>query len=122
MNPLKILVVDDAPFIREIVKQILSDEADYEVIGEATNGYEAIEKASSLHPDIIFMDIVMPEMSGIKATEEIVKLDPQIKIIAFTTMDSSAIQKQALNAGCKGFLKKPFSKKEFLDYLKTMEH
>ncbi len=119
---LKILVVDDAPFIREIVRQILLDQDKYIVIGEAVNGLDAIEKAVELKPDLIFMDIVMPEMSGIKATEEILKLDPSVKIIAFTTMDSSSIQKQALKAGCRGFLKKPFSKKDFLNYLLKMEH
>ncbi len=121
MDPLKIMVVDDAPFIREIVKQILSGQEQYNLIGEAENGLEAIEQASKLKPDIIFMDIVMPELSGIKATEEILKLQPQIKIIAFTTMDNSIIKKQAEKAGCRGFLKKPFSKSEILDYLKKME-
>lgn len=117
----KILVVDDAPFIREIVKQILQDQQKYKVVGEAENGLDAVEKASELKPDIIFMDIVMPEMSGIKATEEILKFNPSVKIIAFTTMDSSSIQKQAMKAGCRGFLKKPFSKSDFLNYLTKLE-
>lgn len=112
-----ILVVDDAPFIREIVKQILKEETDYKYVGEAVNGYDAIEKANALKPDIIFMDIVMPELSGIKATEEIIKFNPSTKIIAFTTMDNSSIQEKAMAAGCCGYFKKPFSKKDFLDYL-----
>ncbi len=120
--PLKILVVDDAPFIREIVKQILQEEKAYIVVGEAENGLQAIEKVNELRPDIVFMDIVMPEMSGIKSTEEILKLHPSTKIIAFTTMDSSSIQKQALKAGCRGFLKKPFSKTDFLKYLLKLEY
>lgn len=119
---LRIIVVDDAPFIREIVKQILNDQKDYEVVGEAEDGLKAVELAEELKPDIIFMDIVMPEMSGIKATEEILKFDSSIKIIAFTTMDASAIQKKAMKAGCRGFLKKPFTKVEFLNYLKKMEY
>jgi two-component system chemotaxis response regulator CheY len=120
-NPLKIMVVDDAPFIREIVKQILASEDGYVLVGEASNGLEAVERASELKPDIILMDIVMPEMSGIKATEEILKFDSKVKIIAFTTMDNSSLQKQAMQAGCRGFLKKPFSKNDFLFYLKKME-
>lgn len=120
MSALKILVADDAPFIREIIKQILKDESDFELVGEAANGFEAIEQAVALKPDLIFMDIVMPELSGIKATEEIIKLLPQIKIIAFTTMDSSSIQKQAMKAGCCGYLKKPFSKSDFLTYLNSV--
>lgn len=115
-----VLVVDDAPFIREIVKQILKDEDKYEFIGEAINGFDAIEKAAQLKPDIIFMDIVMPELSGIKATEEILKFNPKAKIVAFTTMDNSAIQEKAMSVGCCGFFKKPFSKKDFLDYLKKV--
>lgn len=118
----KIIVVDDAPFIREIVKQILNDQKDYQVIGEAEDGLRAVELAQELKPDIIFMDIVMPEMSGIKATEEILKFDSSIKIIAFTTMDASSIQKKAMKAGCRGFLKKPFTKIEFLNYLKKVEY
>jgi DNA-binding NarL/FixJ family response regulator len=120
MSVLKILVADDAPFIREIVKQILKDEKDFELVGEAKNGFEAIEQAVALKPDLIFMDIVMPELSGIKATEEIMKLIPHVKIIAFTTMDSSSIQKQAMKAGCLGYFKKPFSKSDFLAFLETM--
>jgi two-component system, chemotaxis family, chemotaxis protein CheY len=119
---LKIIVVDDAPFIREIVKQILSDQSGYKVIGEAEDGLKAVELAQELKPDIIFMDIVMPEMSGIKATEEILKFDASVKIIAFTTMDESSIQKKAMKAGCRGLLKKPFTKVEFLNYLKKVEY
>lgn len=118
----KVLVVDDAPFIREIVKQILADQEGFNLVGEASNGYEAIEKATELKPDIILMDIVMPELSGIKATEMILKIDPKVKIVAFTTMDSSSIQKQAMTVGCRGFLKKPFSKIDFLNYMKTVEY
>ncbi len=121
MKQIKVLVVDDAPFIREIVKQILEAEDKYILLGEASNGLEAIEKAKDLNPDIILMDIVMPEMSGIKATEEILKFDPNVKIIAFTTMDNSSLQKQATAAGCKGFMKKPFSKSDFISYLNNLE-
>lgn len=116
----KILVVDDAPFIREIVKQILEFEKSYLLVGEAENGLRAVEEAVKHKPDLILMDIVMPEMSGIKATEEILKLLPSTKIVAFTTMAESEIQKKALNAGCLGFMKKPFSKEELLNYLKKM--
>lgn len=121
MSSKRILVVDDAPFIREIVKQILDQESDFDFVGEAENGIEAISQAIKLRPDYILMDIVMPELSGIKATEEILKQIPEIKIIAFTTMDHSHIHEQARSAGCLDYLKKPFTKKELVECLKSLE-
>lgn len=113
----KILVVDDAPFIREIVKQILANNDKFHFLGEASTGVEAIAQADKLNPDIILMDIVMPEMSGIKATQEILKKHPHIKIISFTTLDNPKILNQAKEAGCIMHMTKPFTKDEVLDCL-----
>lgn len=116
----KILVVDDAPFIREIVKQILIGNEKFDFLGEATNGLEAITQAEKLQPDIILMDIVMPEMSGIKATQEILKKHPNIKIVSFTTMDNPMILNQAIAAGCIKHMTKPFTKDEVLSCLDSI--
>lgn len=115
-----ILVVDDAPFIREIVKQTLMDHESFTLLGEASDGAMAIEQALTLSPDIILMDIVMPKVSGIIATEEILKRRPETKIISFTTLDQTLILEQVKAAGCVAHLKKPFTREEILICLKSL--
>ncbi len=105
---IKLIVADDAPFIREIVKQISQSDTHIELIGEATNGEEAIEMVSALQPDVILMDIVMPKKNGLEAAKEILEHDPKMKIIAFSTLDQEGMLLKALEAGCCDFLAKPF--------------
>ncbi len=113
----KLLVVDDAPFIIEIIRHTLKNSA-YEIIGEASNGLEAIEMATNLRPDIILMDIIMPHKSGIDATKDILKLLPQTKIVAFSTADQESMVMLALEAGCCDYINKPFKAEQLL---KTLE-
>jgi len=115
----KVLVVDDAPFIREIVKHIIANEEGLELIGEASNGEEAIEKAKELVPDVILMDIVMPLKSGIQATEEILKILPNIKVISCSTLDKDLLADKAKNAGCQDHIQKPFKSSELIKALKN---
>ncbi|MES2768535.1 MAG: response regulator [Bdellovibrionota bacterium] len=103
----KVLIVDDAAFVREVLTQILQKHG-FEVIGEAQNGTEAVEMAASLKPDLILMDIVMPVKSGIQATEEILKTNPKMPIIACSTEGSEAMISRAIGAGCVDFVVKPF--------------
>ncbi len=103
----KVLIVDDAAFVREVLTQILQKHG-FEVVGEAQNGTEAVEMAASLKPDLILMDIVMPVKSGIQATEEILKLNPKMPIIACSTEGSEAMISRAIGAGCVDFVVKPF--------------
>ncbi|EHR77514.1 chemotaxis protein CheY [Thermococcus litoralis DSM 5473] len=103
----KVLIVDDAAFMRMLVKKILV-QAGHQVVGEAGNGKEAVEKYKELKPDLVTMDIVMPEMDGISAVKEIMKIDPNAKIIMITAVGQEAKVMEALKSGAKGYIVKPF--------------
>ncbi|WP_457753500.1 response regulator [Thermococcus sp.] len=103
----RILVVDDAAFMRMLLKKILT-QAGHQVVGEASNGREAVEKYKQLKPDLVTMDIVMPEMDGITAVKEIMKIDPNAKIIMITAVGQEAKVMEALKSGAKGYIVKPF--------------
>ncbi len=102
-----ILIVDDAAFMRMMIKEILTKNG-FEVVGEASDGLEAIEKYKELKPDLITMDITMPEMDGISALKEIKKLDSNAKIIMCSAMGQQAMVIDAIQAGAKDFIVKPF--------------
>lgn len=103
----KVLVVDDAAFMRMLVKKILI-QAGHQIVGEASNGKEAVEKYQQLKPDLVTMDIVMPEMDGISAVKEIMKIDPNARIIMITAVGQEAKVMEALKSGAKGYIVKPF--------------
>jgi len=103
----RILVVDDAAFMRMMIKEILSKNG-FEVVGEGNDGLEAIERYKELKPDLITMDITMPEMDGISALKEIKKIDPNAKIIMCSAMGQQAMVIDAIQAGAKDFIVKPF--------------
>jgi len=103
----RILIVDDAAFMRMMVKDILTKNG-YDVVGEAENGEIAIEKYKELNPDLVTMDITMPEMDGISAVKEIKKINPKAKIIMCSAMGQQAMVVDAIQAGAKDFIVKPF--------------
>lgn len=103
----KILIVDDAAFMRMMVKNILVKEG-YEVVGEAENGVQAVEKYKELNPDLVTMDITMPEMDGITAVKEIMKANPKAKVVMCSAMGQQAMVIDAIQAGAKDFIVKPF--------------
>jgi two-component system chemotaxis response regulator CheY len=111
-----VLVVDDAPFVREIVRSILANTR-FEVVGEARDGVEAVGLALQLRPDIILMDMIMPHKSGLEATREILAKWPQARIVAFTTAERDVMEEKARQAGCTGFLAKPFEAKQLMSVL-----
>ena len=104
---IRVLVVDDAAFMRMMVKDILSKNG-YEVVGEAENGLKAVEKYQELKPDLTTMDITMPEMDGITAVKEIKKIDPSAKVIMCSAMGQQAMVVEAIQAGARDFIVKPF--------------
>ncbi len=106
---IRLLIVDDAPFIREVVKDMATSEG-IEVVAEATTGNDAIEMALSKNPDVILMDLVMPDKNGLEACKEILEVDPHMRIIAFSTLNDSDLMMKSLDAGCVDFLQKPFTK------------
>lgn len=103
----RILVVDDAMFMRAAVKRILCD-AGFDVVGEAENGQIAVQKYGELKPDAVIMDITMPVLDGISAVRSIMGLDPAAKIIMCTAMGQQNMVMEALKAGAKDYIVKPF--------------
>ena len=103
----RILIVDDAAFMRMMIKDILSKNG-FEVVGEAGDGVQAIEKNNELKPDLVTMDITMPEMDGIAALKEIKSKNPNAIIIMCSAMGQQAMVIDAIQAGAKDFIVKPF--------------
>ncbi|SHJ58629.1 two-component system, chemotaxis family, response regulator CheY [Anaerobranca californiensis DSM 14826] len=103
----RIMIVDDAAFMRMMIKDILVKNG-YEVVGEAANGVEAVEKYKELKPDLVTMDITMPEMDGVTALREIKKIDPNAKVIMCSAMGQQAMVIDAIQSGAKDFIVKPF--------------
>jgi two-component system chemotaxis response regulator CheY len=110
----KVLVVDDAAFMRMMLSKILTDNG-YTVVGEAANGAEAVEKYEELHPDIVTMDITMPGVSGVEAVQRIVKKDPEAKVIMVSAMGQQSMVVEAIRAGAKDFIVKPFNAERIVD-------
>jgi two-component system chemotaxis response regulator CheY len=115
----KVLVVDDAAFMRMMVKDILR-KGGYEVIGEAEDGTRAIERYKELNPDLVTMDITMPDMDGIKAVKEIRKVDPRARIIMCSAMGQQAMVIDAIQAGAKDFVVKPFQPDRVLEAVRKV--
>jgi len=103
----RVLVVDDAAFMRLSIRNMLQNTG-YEVIGEAENGREGVEKFVELRPDIVTMDITMPIMTGIEAVQAIVKIDPNATVIMLSAMGQEQMVKDAILSGAKSFIVKPF--------------
>ncbi len=103
----KIMVVDDAAFMRGSLRMMLERNG-FEVIGEAENGVAAVQKYLEIKPDIVTMDITMPEMDGITALTQIKEMDPSAKIIMISALGQEAYVREAIIKGAKGFLVKPF--------------
>ncbi|KYC59233.1 response regulator [Weizmannia sp. FSL W8-0676] len=103
----KILIVDDAAFMRMMIKDILTKNG-YDVVAEAADGAQAIEKYKEHRPDLVTMDITMPEVDGISALKEIKKIEPDAKVIMCSAMGQQAMVIDAIQAGAKDFIVKPF--------------
>jgi two-component system chemotaxis response regulator CheY len=103
----KILVVDDAAFMRMMIKDILSKNG-FEVVGEAADGAQAIDKYQELRPDLVTMDITMPDVDGIEALKRIRAFDPNARVIVCSAMGQQTMVIEAIQAGAKDFIVKPF--------------
>ncbi len=113
----RVLIVDDAAFMRMMIKDILVKNG-FEVVGEASNGLEAIEAYKELKPDLVTMDITMPEMDGVAALKEIKKLDPNSKIVMCSAMGQQAMVIDAIQSGAKDFIVKPFQNDRVLEAIR----
>lgn len=112
----KVLIVDDAAFMRMMLKDILSKNG-FEVVGEAENGKIAAQMYSELKPDVVTMDITMPEMDGIAAVKEIKGSDPSAKVVMVSAMGQQAMVIEAIRAGAADFIVKPFQPDRVLEAL-----
>ena len=103
----RVLIADDASFMRQMIREIIEPEG-YEVVGEATDGVEAVEQYEQLHPDLVTMDIVMPKRSGIDAVKAIHTDDATAKVVMCSALGQEALVTEAIQAGAKDFIVKPF--------------
>lgn len=102
----RILLVDDHPIVRQGLKTLLEGRAGWEVIGEASDGTEALEKAKELNPDVMVLDVTMPRMNGLEACRVLRKRVPQLEILFVTQHDSPQMMREALEAGARGYVVK----------------
>ncbi len=112
-----ILITDDTAFMRMTLKNILTKNG-FDIAGEAADGNEAIEMYKSTRPDLVTMDITMPNLDGITAIKEIMKVDPSARIIVCSAMGQKALVIDALNAGARDFVVKPFQPDRIVDAVK----
>ena len=103
----RILVADDASFMRQMIREIVEAEG-HEVVGEASDGDEAVGEFKRLHPDVVTMDIVMPRRSGIDAVKGIIELDPKACVVMCSALGQETLVSEALEAGARDFIVKPF--------------
>jgi DNA-binding NarL/FixJ family response regulator len=115
---MRILIVDDHPVTRDGLRSALSTSDEVEIVGEAKSGEEAVERVKELTPDVVFMDVRMPGMSGIQATKDIHSAKPDTKVILFTVEESRAAIADAIRAGVSGYLLKDVSAGELIQAAK----
>jgi NarL family two-component system response regulator LiaR len=115
---IRILITDDHSVVRRGLATLLATEADLEVVGEAGNGREAIAKAAELEPDVILMDLVMPELDGVEASRQILAATPDVKILILTSFGSDDKLFPAIKAGVHGYLLKDASPDELIDAIR----
>ncbi len=119
MNRLRVLLADDHMVVREGLKTLINAQPDMQVVGEAENGIEALKCAVELSPDVVVMDISMPEMNGVEATERLRKECPQIKVIALTIYEDLGYLRQLLKAGASGHVIKRAVVEELVQAVRT---
>ncbi|MBU8693567.1 response regulator [Bacillus altitudinis] len=118
-NPISIGIIDDQPLIRQGFRYIASAQEDIEVIWEAADGQEAVDLCASRKPDVLLMDVQMPKMDGITATEHILSQQPDIKVVILTTFDTEEYVFDGIRAGAVGYLLKDTSPEELIEAIRT---
>ena len=115
----RVLIADDASFMRQMIREIIEPEG-FEVVGEATNGIEAVEQYEELSPDLVTMDIVMPKRSGIDAVKGILAKHPDARVVMCSALGQETLVMEALQAGARDFIVKPFKPDNVLATLKKI--
>ena len=122
MQKIRVLIVDDHTILRDGICALLAMAADIEVIGEAANGMEALEKVRQLTPDVVLMDVAMPIMDGLEATRRIRKEFPRIKVLALTQYDEKEYVFPVIEAGASGFISKTAASSELAAGIRSISH
>ncbi|MCA9870199.1 MAG: response regulator transcription factor [Caldilineae bacterium] len=117
---IRILVADDHPIVRDGLVAVLSTQADFQVVGEAGNGFEVVSQVAALVPDIVLLDLEMPEMDGVQALEQLRSLGRPVRAIAFTAFDSDERILSAVRAGAKGYLLKGAPREELFNAVRVV--
>ena len=117
---IRVLVADDQSMVRAGFRMLLADEADIEVVAEASNGKEAVEKAARFDPTVVLMDIRMPELDGLEATRRILAADPDARVLVLTTFDLDDYVYEALRAGASGFVLKDDPPEQLIAAVRTV--
>ncbi len=115
----KVLIVDDAAFMRMALRNLL-EKNDFEIAGEAENGVVGVREYKELHPDVVTMDITMPEMTGIEALKEIKAFDPEAKVVMVSALGQESFVREAVLSGAKTFIVKPFKEDHVVTALKKI--
>ncbi len=118
---MRILIVDDRKEMLDVIEEVVKTRGD-EVVAKASTGMQAVELYEKTKPDLVLMDILLPDISGAEATRRIIEKDSSAKILAISAFNRERLEKDCLEAGCKAFLAKPFSLKELYDAMeKTLK-
>ena len=117
---IRVMLVDDQQLIRQGIKMLLMSEEDLDVTAEASNGREALERIAQVRPDVVLMDVRMPEMDGVTATRQIAAAHPEIGVIILTTFDDEEYLFEGLRAGARGYLLKDISSEEMADAIRVV--
>ena len=118
---IRILLVDDHEVMRDGLRVLLQDQSDMEVVGEAGHGRQALEVEASLHPDVVLMDVEMPELNGIEATRQLVARNAGVKVVALTMFTDQKVMQEMLDAGAVGFVVKGASTEHLIDAIHAAE-
>jgi len=120
VNPIRILVADDHPVVRDGLVAILGTQPDFEIVGEAGTGAEAVERARELRPDVMLLDLEMPELDGVEVLRRLSQSNPEIRVIVFTAFDTDERILGAVQAGAQGYLLKGAPRKELFDAVRVV--
>ncbi|MBL7165643.1 MAG: response regulator transcription factor [Dehalococcoidales bacterium] len=120
MESMKVLIADDHPVVREGLSAMLKKQPDIEVVGEAENGRECVEKTRKLRPDIVLMDLRMPEMDGVEAMRQIAATNPEVRFIVLTTYDNDEYIFKGIEAGARAYLLKDSPREELFKAIRAV--
>lgn len=122
MRPMRILLADDHPVVRRGVRALLASNPKWKICGEVFSGKDAVAKAAQLNPDVVVLDIYLPDLNGLEATRQILRAAPRTKVLIFTTDSSEPIVREGLNAGARGYVLKSDADRDLLAALEALGH